>query len=136
MIKYLLSDDNRIEAYPEGTVMSIGPHYRRTPIHAAAIKGSLKNLDLMLKDVRARYQTEKDDLPSDLQQKKKESIVASSIKNKVAAASMMDITDSAADPRPILVKRNIYPFLEGRMWDWHLGMGNKKDNNLFITKIV
>ena len=61
--KYLLSDQNLIESYPEGPVMSIGPHYRRSPIHAAAIKGSLRKLEMMLEDVRTRYQTEWDDLP-------------------------------------------------------------------------
>lgn len=62
--KYLLSDQDLIEAYPEGPVMSIGPHYRRSPIHAAAIKGSLRKLEMMLEDVRKRYQTEWDDLPA------------------------------------------------------------------------
>jgi hypothetical protein len=64
--KYLLSGQDLIEAYPEGTVMSIGPHYRRSPIHAAAIKGSIRKLEMMLEDVRKRYQTEVDDLPPNL----------------------------------------------------------------------
>ena len=51
-----------VEAYPEGPVMSIGPHYRRSPIHAAAMKGKLRKLDMMLEDVRKRYQTDWDDL--------------------------------------------------------------------------
>jgi len=54
-----------IEAYPEAPVMGIGPHYRRSPIHAASIKGSLKKLDMMLLDVRRRYQTEWDDIPAE-----------------------------------------------------------------------
>jgi hypothetical protein len=53
--KYLLSDQDMIEAYPEAPVMSIGPHYRRSPIHAAAMKGSLNKLEMMLEDVRKRY---------------------------------------------------------------------------------
>jgi hypothetical protein len=54
-----------IETYPEAPVMGIGPHYRRSPIHAAAMKGSKDQLDMMLLDVRRRYQTEWDDIPAD-----------------------------------------------------------------------
>jgi hypothetical protein len=36
----LLNNDD-IEAYPEGTVMGIGPYYRRSPIHAACLVGNL-----------------------------------------------------------------------------------------------
>ncbi len=61
--KLLLTDQDLIEAYPEGPVMGMGPHYRRTPIHAAAIKGSVTKLEMLLEDVRKRYQTEWEDLP-------------------------------------------------------------------------
>ena len=33
-------NNGEIEAYPEGPVMSIGPYYRRSPIHAACLVGN------------------------------------------------------------------------------------------------
>ena len=65
--RQLLTDNDMIETYPEAPVMGIGPHYRRSPIHAAAMKGSKDQLDMMLLDVRRRYQTEWDDIPADYQ---------------------------------------------------------------------
>lgn len=62
--KLLLTDQDLIEAYPEGPVMGMGPHYRRTPIHAAAMNGSVRKLEMMLEDVRRRYQTEWEDQPA------------------------------------------------------------------------
>jgi len=88
--KLILSEHDSIEAYPEGPVMSIGPHYRRTPIHAAALKGSIRKLEMMLDDVRKRYQTEFDDLPAGDQAQNK-GTMKTILKNKVA--NMVDLTD-------------------------------------------
>jgi len=100
---------NGLESYPEGPVFSLGPHYRRSPIHAAAKRGDTKKLSLLLDNVRRRYQTVKEDLPQHaalaLASKKKNS-------GPQAANNKIEIheTFEKADPRPLIKKGNIYPF--------------------------